>query len=344
MTQANILPNLTWRQTGANSVDLNLPQGKKVEISQNPGVNPPKEFEEFFLDHEYGVSDLVLKQNVEYRNFNNYHEFTGQESVTREFILDKDQDSLYDYHGIEVKEGADATILLDYKSDQDTEVIRNSLFKIRAEKNSKVKLVLIQRLGKQARSFISLVSDIDDSAHVQVIHIELGAQKSYTNYRVNLNGEKSESNIKTAYFVDDNRYLDLAYVMTHRGRESDSDMLVQGVLKDHAVKRFAGTLDFRTGCALSTGNEEEFVTLLDPTVKSRAIPILLAREDDIVGNHAASAGRIDKDMLFYVQSRGFDKTEAKRIIIESKIKPILDYIDDEELREEILEEIREGIK
>lgn len=49
-------------------------------------------------------------------------------------------------------------------------------------------------------------------------------------------------------------------------------------------------------------------------------------------------------MLFYITSRGFDSLAAKKIIIESKIKPVLDLIENEEIAEEILEEIRDGIK
>ncbi|MBK1637354.1 hypothetical protein CKO19_16755 [Rhodovulum adriaticum] len=174
--------------------------------------------------------------------------------------------------------------------------------------------------------------------------MELGSKESYVNVKGNLDGFKSNYDVKSAYFVDESRYLDLAYEMTHRGKETNCDMVINGVLKDHAKKRFAGTLDFKEGCTLSTGNEEEFVTLLDPSVKNWAIPLLLAREDDIVGNHAASAGRIDKDMLFYITSRGFDKLAAKRIIIESKLRPVFDLIGDEEIAEELLNELRQGIQ
>lgn len=344
MTQANILPRLTWRKTGANSVNSGIENLKYKNYRYNPNTIAPKEFDEKFLDKEYGVSKEIIEFNEKNRNYTEYYEFASNEKIERKFNLDDNYNILNDHHSIDVKNGANAVLVLDYSSEKDAKVLRNSVLKIKAEKNSKIQIVLIQRLSYKSESYISLVSDIDEGAHVQLIHIEIGSKKAFSNYRVNLIGDRAESNIKTAYFVDQDRYLDLGYVMTHFGRETDSDMLIHGVLKDNAIKRFAGTLDFKKGCTLSTGNEEEFVTLLDPTVKSRAIPILLAREDDIVGNHAASAGRIDKEMLFYIQSRGFDKTEAKRIIIESKIKPILDYIEDKKLRDELLEEIRKGIR
>lgn len=341
MTKANILPSLTWNHTGANSVDIEIKDIKLVEHRKNINNKAPEEFEKVFLNENYGVSKEILELNKKYNNYQEYYEFNSDENINKKIVLDKNFDTLNDIHNIKVKEGADSTIILDYVSDE--KVFRNTLIKISAEKNSNVKIVLIQRLSKDSESFLSLISNVAEKANVHLVQIELGAKKSYSNYKVNLNEINSESDIKMAYFVDDDRYLDIAYLMRHFGKESLSDMLIHGVLKDNAVKRFQGTLDFRRGCTLSKGNEEEYVTLLDPTVKSRAVPVLLAREDDIMGNHAASAGRIDKELLFYIQSRGFDALEAKKIIIESKIKPILDYIGDKELEKELLEKIRREI-
>lgn len=342
MTSVNRLPHLTWRETGANEVFIDDIKIEKIIFKSDERLKTSKEFIEQF-DEEFGVSKEIIELNKEYQNYDEYFEFSGNEEVKREFHLVENQNILNDAQNIFVKEGADATLILDYKSDEEIEAFRNSVIRIKAQKNSKLQIVLVQRLNHKSKSFISMVSELEEDAHVQLVQVEIGSLKSYLNYKAFINGEKAESDIKTAYFVDDERYLDINYLIVHRGRETRSDMLVNGVLKDKAEKRFAGTLDFKRGSTLSEGSEEEFVTMLDPTVKNRAIPILLAREDNIVGLHAASAGRIDKDMLFYITSRGFNQNEAKRIIIESKIKPILDYIDDEKLANEILEEIRERI-
>lgn len=342
-TEVNIIPEITWRFTEANSrvIELNGIEYKEYSNSTNEKISD--EFNKIFIDKKYGVSKEILESNQELKNHEKFYVLDKDTFFEEKFYLDENNKFLSDQHGILVKENTDSTLIFDYKSEKDLEAFKNSVFKIKAEKNSNLKLVIIQRLSKTSKSFLSIVSDIEESANVHLIHIELGAKDSYANYRAILGSEKAHADVKTAYFVDENRYLDLGYEITHLGRETTSDMVINGVLKDFSKKRFAGTLDFKKGCTLSKGNEEEFVTLLDPTVKNWAIPLLLAREDDIVGNHAASSGRIDKDMIFYITSRGFDALAAKRIIIESKLKPIFDLIDDEKISEELLEELREGI-
>ena len=66
-----------------------------------------------------------------------------------------------------------------------------------------------------------------------------------------------------------------------------------------------------------------------------AVPILLCTEDDVEGLHAASAGEIDDNILFYIMSRGFSESEAKRLILESKFAETIDLIENEEIRKRV---------
>ena len=99
--------------------------------------------------------------------------------------------------------------------------------------------------------------------------------------------------------------MNLAYEINHIGEQSESDILVNGALKDTAKKTFKGTIDFKKGASRSKGKEEEYAILLSEKVKNVAIPILLCQEDDVEGVHAASAGKMDEEILFYIMSRGF---------------------------------------
>lgn len=59
------------------------------------------------------------------------------------------------------------------------------------------------------------------------------------------------------------------------------------------------------------GSESDVCLLLSPDVHSISVPLLLCKEDDVVGNHASSAYQIDKDKLFYLMSRGFSEDGAQ---------------------------------
>ena len=57
------------------------------------------------------------------------------------------------------------------------------------------------------------------------------------------------------------------------------------------------------------------------------------------GNHSSSAGKIGEKELFYIMSRGFELKEAMKLLVRAKFNKILENINDEELKEQILNEI-----
>lgn len=54
---------------------------------------------------------------------------------------------------------------------------------------------------------------------------------------------------------------------------------------------------------------------------------------------AQVAGKIDGKQLFYLMSRGFTQKEANKLIVQAKFNKILENIQDERIKEEILQEI-----
>lgn len=344
--RGNKLPKITWRWLRANDSQVEIGDLYKKDYSKLDSFGQiSHSLEDEFEKLDYGVSKDLVELNKEFLNWeNNINLAKGEEyRDEKEVILDASDDFISDSHNIHLAEGSKAYLLLDYKSEGDLEVFRNSLIRIKAEKNSRLDLVVIQRLDKKASSFLSIAAQVEELAQVNIIQVELGGAKTYFNYKANLLEENSKTDVKTAYYVDEDRQLDIAYVVNHWGKRTFSDILVNGALKDTSKKRFTGTIDFKTGSAESEGSEEEFVTLIDEEVKSIAIPLLLASEHDISGNHAASAGRVDEKMLNYIMSRGFSEKEAKSIVVEAKMAPTLDLIPNEEIRDQLKEFIHEGI-
>lgn len=344
--ETNVISRLTWRWVRANSVKVDLPDLEYKNFTKFPSLpNRDDSFEREFMDMSYGLSPELLDINKSYLNWNNVIETTCNCDKGEKFevILTEKENRINDRQRIKVGKNSKAEFIFDYRQEGDFECFRNTLFEIIGEENSQLKLILIQRFGLGTDSFLSLVAKLHESARLEVVQVELGAKKTFTNMVANLVGKESDFSLKAVYIGDKNRQLDFSYLVNHIAEATKSDMLVNGMLREGANKRFAGTLDFKKGSVKSVGNEEEYVTLLDDDVRNVAVPLLLSHEDDIVGNHAASAGRVDPDILFYIMSRGFTEDEAKSLIVEASMAPTMDLIEDETLREDLKRNIHEGI-
>ncbi|NLO10027.1 MAG: Fe-S cluster assembly protein SufD [Clostridiales bacterium] len=291
---------------------------------------------------EYGVSKELVAECENSYNSGLFIELpeaiTIDEPIRVEYSLDKSNPSVVDYNIIYAGAASKATIVIDYATEDQTESYHNGAMKIYAKEGSDITIVKIQRMNDMSHHFDSHIAYVSPYARAKFIQIELGSKHSVTNYIGSIK-ESGEATISSIYFGDGTRLIDLSYHMKHIGRRSISNIQTKGALKDYAVKTFRGTIDFEKGASQSDGSEEEYVILLDKNVTSNAIPLLLCSEDDVKGQHAASAGKVDSDKLFYMMSRGFTREEAMKMIVEASFQPIIEHIPFADLRQLISDDI-----
>ncbi len=342
--KGNYLPSPTFRWLKVNDTDVDIQSTEKVPYTAVEGVGEiDEQLRETFIGLDHGISDEVLALNKEHCNLANRYVIENGDEIYVKLPLSKENPVLVDQNQIVVPALHSGTVVFYNYAEDDSRTERNGTIIVDVENDAELNLVVVQHLNSASTSNVAVMARVGDGGKLNMATVELGAGNVVFHYMNDLEGFASEAHVKTAYLGSGQDKLDLFYHTHHIGEECVSDLQVNGALMDKAVKKFRGTIDFVKGCSGSDGNEEEFCVLLDNTVHSIAVPLLLAGEDDIVGNHAASAGKIDENQLFYLMSRGLDRKEAEGLIVESKMTSAFDQITDDDLRNELKHEIHERI-
>ncbi len=288
--------------------------------------------------NKYGVSKKHLSLTNAFANAGTYIEVDKNVEVKEPVIIrmnmDENNSFLLDRHTLIVKSGASVTVVLEYINEK-SKAFNNSILNIVAEPYSNVHVVKSQSINSESRHIFSGISLISREATVNFNSVDLGSGAIATNYNSYLNEERANSYVDSIYIGDGNAKLDLAYSIFHVGQKTNSNVSVHGALLENAKKVFRSDLHFEKGASTAHGAEEEYVILLDDTVHSDAIPGLFCHEDDVKGEHAASAGQIDENKLFYLKSRGLSEKKAKQIIIMASFADTIDKLPLEKLKEKV---------
>lgn len=291
----------------------------------------------------YGVGKEIEEIEKKLKLEINLKKAEEKEKAFIQYNLSEKENTLSNYVKIEAQEYSKGNVILKYNSEDDVKHIAMSNIKIDAKANSDSQLVVLNMLNSNSLNFMSIEANIEENAKLNVVIIDFGGQKSISNYYSNLVGKNSINELDTIYLGDNDRLIDMNYISHLRGEKSDTNIEVQGALKDRAVKNFKGTIDFKQGCTKSKGNENEFCMLLSENAKSKALPMLLCTEEDVEGNHSTASGKVDKSELFYLMSRGISQKEAMKLIVRAKFTPIIEKIEDEDVKKEILDKIDEKL-
>lgn len=348
----NEAPVRTSRNFNINNIkidNVNIPENignfenvKIIDKSSNIKVEQTKTLSTKLV---YGLGD-VLEEQVK-TNANQKIKLSINSKLNEEiqisFKFDKNNLSLVDNIEVVANEGANATIILKYESDKNVEAFHNGIIRMLAKKDSKINVIIVNFMNQTSNNFIAIENTLEENAKINYCIIDFGGKNSITNLYSNLVGELSNNNIDAIYLGKDEQLFDLNYIAELRGKKTNVNIEVEGALKDKAKKHFKGTIDFKKGAKKAKGNENENCILLSDTAKSLALPMLLCSEEDVEGNHSSSAGKIGEKELFYIMSRGFTLKEAKKLLVRAKFNKILENIENEELKEQILNEIDERL-
>ena len=331
--RGNFIPCNTWNSTRVNNTEVLLPNlsPKEYSLVQSENKNLDFSYEKFSFSNEL-TETLKAFTNLSL-DFVSTKENSLNKVVSLE--LNEENNQLVDIIKIKAEENSTLNLALDYFSKEDVKGFRHTIIEVEAEENSNVKIFLSQRFSLDILSIQSVYYKVKKNANVEFIQVDLGSKENYLSYIGELVEKEANVNINSIYFGKNNQKLDFNYVANQIGQATNYDLSIKGALADRAQKTCRATIDFKRGSSTSKGSEQEYVTLLSDDIRNVAVPILLCTEDDVEGLHAASAGKIDEDILFYIMSRGFSETEAKRLILESKFAEIIDLIENEEIRKRV---------
>ena len=340
----NETPVRTSRNFLINNIKLeNVVIPEKLEMFQNVMVTGTESFnKDINKQHlNYGLSE-ELEENVFYKA-NSQIAINVKENDNIKVTYDFDDDNLQLVNQIDIYATGNANIIIEYKSSTNKECFHNGVIKVFAKENAKLNITVINLLNNNSEHFEAMENILEDNSDLNYTIIDIGGKNSIQNYYSNIIGKSAKNDLKTIYLGSENQIKDINYIAELRGQKSFVDIDVQGALKENAKKNFKGTIDFKKGCKKAKGNENEFCMLLSEKAKSLALPMLLCTEDDVEGNHSTASGKVDKEQLFYIMTRGLSYKEAVKLIVRANFNKTIERILDEEVKQNIIKEIDERL-
>ncbi len=258
-------------------------------------------------------------------------------------IFDNNNDILFTKLIIEYEDNSYCDFIFDYKSMDEAKHFNYVIEEVISNNNSSGSITFINSMNKNSIMLFALENEVLENASITHNIIDLGGVTRLYNVYSNLNGKNSNNNLNTLYIGKNDELLDFNYYLNNYGEESNNQMKVEGVIGDNCIKNFRGTIDFKKGCINSIGEENENCILLTDTCRSRSLPQLLCEEENVVGAHGVSSGKVSEEKLFYLMSRGYSKKEAEKLIVLGNFMSIINDIPSEDVKNNILEQIEKEI-
>lgn len=150
-----------------------------------------------------------------------------------------------------------------------------------------------------------------------------------------LKGQYSEANMYGITFLDGDQHVDNHTLVDHIAPHCDSNELFKGIYDGNSVGVFNGKVMVRQEAQKTNGFQANNNILLSDTAKINTKPQLEIFADDVRCSHGCTIGQLDEDGMFYLQSRGIPRKEAKAMLMYAFSNEALDNVEIPELRKKL---------
>ncbi|RJQ15950.1 Fe-S cluster assembly protein SufB [Candidatus Woesearchaeota archaeon] len=136
-------------------------------------------------------------------------------------------------------------------------------------------------------------------------------------------GDRSKCDFIGIAFAGKDQNQDTGAKVVHVGKHTSSTIQSKSISKDGGITSYRGLLSIAKGAINATANVSCDALMVDNLSQSNTYPFMDVKESKVTVSHEATVGRINKDQIFYLMSRGLDEQTATQMIVSGFIEPIV---------------------
>jgi Fe-S cluster assembly protein SufD len=200
------------------------------------------------------------------------------------------------------------------------------------DEGAQVTYAVVQAAAEDARVLFTRAALPGRNARVLWADAELGAALAAGDLSIEIEEPGSESEIVALFFPNGSQHVDVVSTVHHRAGDATSLTLVKSAGTDRGQARFLGNIRIAEGAQGSDARLRDDALLLSTAAHVDSVPALEIAANDVKAYHGATVGAIDDEQIFYMESRGIERSAAERMIALGFFEPAIARFPTERVR------------
>ncbi len=151
-----------------------------------------------------------------------------------------------------------------------------------------------------------------------------------------IKAEKVELSIYGLFFGKGNEKYNVSVKQDHIFPKSKSNLLIRGVFFDQASFSYQGLIRVEKKAQYTQAYQENNNLILSNKAFVSSQPFLEILANKVSCSHGSTISQLNKDQIFYLQTRGLNINQAKDLLVQGFINNLFDKIEDEVENKELI--------
>ncbi len=180
---------------------------------------------------------------------------------------------------------------------------------------------------------MSLIAHLDAGAQLNSYALLEGAGLLRRQIFARLDGEEAKVFLNGATLARGRQHIDTTLVVDHALPRGESRERFRTIIDEQGTGVFQGKIVVRPHAQKTDGAMQSKALLLSDGATMNNKPELEIFADDVQCGHGATCGRLDRDQLFYLMTRGVPRRAAESLLIEGFGNEAFAGLENDALRE-----------
>lgn len=234
------------------------------------------------------------------------------------------------------EEGAEVSVLkCDHTQRAGVEYMSSEVVEIIAGEGARVGWYDLEESTAQTARYCQVFVRQERDSHADICEATLANGTTRNELRVLAAGENTQTHIYGMTIASQERHVDNFSTITHAADRGRSDQTFRYIVLDRASGAFEGSIEVCHGARYCEAFQSNRNLLGSVGAKMHTKPQLLIYNDDVKCSHGATTGQLDSRALFYMRSRGIPEDEARHMLMQAFMAPVVQSIPLEPLRDRL---------
>ncbi len=234
-----------------------------------------------------------------------------------------------------VGENSHVQIIERHQSLNENAVLTNAVTEVFAQKRAIVDYYKIQNDNHNASLIDNTYVSQHQESHVHVNTFSFGGNLTRNNLNFYHFGERIESHLNGITIIGEKQHVDHYTLVHHAKPNCESFQDYKGIFSDSSTGVFNGKIFVEKEAQKTNAFQSSNNILLSDKATINAKPQLEIFADDVKCSHGCTIGQLDETAMFYMQSRGIPKKEAKALLMYAFSNAVIENIKIPELKQRI---------
>ena len=234
-----------------------------------------------------------------------------------------------------VGKNAQVQIIERHQSLNSNPVLTNSVTEIFTQERAMVDYYKIQNDVQSANLIDNTYIAQKGQSSASVHTFSFGGNITRNNLNFYHQGERVESTLKGITIIGDKQLVDHYTLVRHAEPNCESHQNYKGIFGDNATGVFNGKIYVEKEAQKTDAFQQNNNILLSEKATINAKPQLEIFADDVKCSHGCTVGQLDESAMFYMQSRGIPKKEAKALLMYAFSNEVIESVRIPELKNRI---------